>query len=428
MVKKLLACALATVLLAAALPLAAQDQPVVYAVMFYSPSCPHCHKVIDDDLPGIMAEFGDRLQLLLVDVTTPSGRTLALSAYEHYRIDNQHRVVPMLIVNDQVLTGSVEIPQRLPEITRAGLAAGGIAVPAFPGMREVFEAVLAREAETSAAAAEAEGAAPAPAAGAPALAEQSLPERLAADPVANLLAIVVLGGLAASLVVVIAAGLGSLSDGALPAALTGAPARLALALTLGAGVVVGITLVAESAGETLATALSWLMLAGLAAALVMLLANRARAWLIPLVALVGLLDAIYLAYVEITQTEATCGAIGNCNAVQQSAYAHVFGVPVGVIGIVGYGAVMVVWALARAGSPRVTRAAEALLLAMTLAGAAFSAYLTFLEPFVIGATCAWCLISALTMLALLWLTAPAGWRAVRELTHPESEQVLRKAV
>ncbi|MGQ9889101.1 MAG: hypothetical protein ACUVSX_11520, partial [Aggregatilineales bacterium] len=213
MLKKLLACALATVLLAAALPLAAQDQPVVYAVMFYSPSCPHCHKVIDDDLPGIMAEFGDRLQLLLVDVTTPSGRTLALSAYEHYRIDSQHRVVPMLIVNDQVLIGSLEIPQRLPEIARAGLAAGGIAMPAFPGMREVFESVLARQAETSAAVDEAAETPPAPAAGAPARAEQSLPDRLAADPVANLLAIAVLGGLVVSLGAVIVAGLGSLSSG-----------------------------------------------------------------------------------------------------------------------------------------------------------------------------------------------------------------------
>jgi uncharacterized membrane protein len=36
----------------------------------------------------------------------------------------------------------------------------------------------------------------------------------------------------------------------------------------------------------------------------------------------------------------------------------------------------------------------------------FSIYLTFLEPFVIGATCAWCLTSALIMTLLLWAAAP----------------------
>jgi uncharacterized membrane protein len=38
---------------------------------------------------------------------------------------------------------------------------------------------------------------------------------------------------------------------------------------------------------------------------------------------------------------------------------------------------------------------------MAFAGTAFSAWLTFLEPFVIGATCAWCVTSALVMAALL---------------------------
>jgi uncharacterized membrane protein len=41
---------------------------------------------------------------------------------------------------------------------------------------------------------------------------------------------------------------------------------------------------------------------------------------------------------------------------------------------------------------------------MTAFGLAFSIYLTFLEPFVIGATCAWCLTSAIVMTALFWLS------------------------
>lgn len=420
--RKLLALVFVLALLAGALPLAAQDQPVVYAVLFYSPSCPHCHDLIVNDMPGIMAEFGDQLQVLLVDISNQSGSALARSAYEHYSIPQSSWVVPMMIIADQVLIGGNEIPARLPEITRAGLAAGGIAVPSFPGMREVFEIALEREADETTAETGAAVPVTDPAA---ALAERSLAERLAADPVANLLAIIVLGGLAVSLIAVVVAGL---TGGAEPALLTGSTARLAVALTLGVGVVVGVTLVAESAGDTLATLLSWLMLAGLAGALLAALFTRAQAGLIPLVALVGLLDAVYLAYVEVTQTEAACGAVGNCNAVQQSAYAQVFGVPVGVIGIVGYVAILIAWGLTRAGSARVRRAASAALLLMVLAGVVFSIYLTFLEPFVIGATCAWCLISALTMLALLWLVAPAGWQALRESPRSNNEQVLREAV
>jgi uncharacterized membrane protein len=249
-------------------------------------------------------------------------------------------------------------------------------------------------------------------------ADRSLSERLAADPVANALAILVLAGLVIGLIAVVVSGLTGRD-------VPGLRARVAGTLTL--GVVVVITLVAQSAGDTGVTALMWLMLAGLAAALLATLTNRAQGWLIPLVALVGLLDAIYLAYVELAEADAVCGAVGNCNAVQQSAYAQVFGVSIGVIGVVGYVAVLMLWGLTRTGNARVRRGAEAALLLVALAGALFSAYLTFLEPFVIGATCAWCLISALMMLALLWLTAPAGWPALRDIVRPGSTRMVEKA-
>jgi hypothetical protein len=45
---------------------------------------------------------------------------------------------------------------------------------------------------------------------------------------------------------------------------------------------------------------------------------------------------------------------------------------------------------------------------MTLLGTSFSICLTFLDPFVIGATCAWCLAFAAIMTMLPWLTAQAG--------------------
>jgi uncharacterized membrane protein len=44
---------------------------------------------------------------------------------------------------------------------------------------------------------------------------------------------------------------------------------------------------------------------------------------------------------------------------------------------------------------------------MALGGAIFSIYLTFLEPFVIGATCLWCLSSAVIMTAILLILVAA---------------------
>jgi uncharacterized membrane protein len=126
--------------------------------------------------------------------------------------------------------------------------------------------------------------------------------------------------------------------------------------------------------------------------------------LLPVLALLGAGVAAYLTYVETSGATAVCGPVGDCNTVQQSAYANVFGVPVGVLGLVGYGIVLALWALglqARAFAAKARR----LLVVVALAGTAFSVYLTFLEPFVIGATCLWCLSSAVLITAILWLAA-----------------------
>jgi uncharacterized membrane protein len=130
-----------------------------------------------------------------------------------------------------------------------------------------------------------------------------------------------------------------------------------------------------------------------------------REWAIPVLCLIGLVVAGYLAYVEAAQVEAVCGPVGDCNTVQQSEYARLFGVlPIGVLGMIGYAAIIVAWWIERKGRASFKRLAALALVIMTFGGTLFSIYLTFLEPFVIGATCAWCLTSAILMAALLLLT------------------------
>jgi uncharacterized membrane protein len=130
-----------------------------------------------------------------------------------------------------------------------------------------------------------------------------------------------------------------------------------------------------------------------------------REWAIPVLCLIGLAVAGYLTYVEAAQVAAVCGPVGDCNTVQQSEYARLFGrLPIGVLGLIGYVAIIVAWGIERWGRAPLDRLAAFALVIMTFGGMLFSIYLTFLEPFVIGATCAWCLTSAVLMTALLWLT------------------------
>ena len=71
--------------LLAVVPAQAQD-PVVHAVLFYSQTCPHCHKVITEDLPPLVEKYGDQLVIAGIDTHTEEGSQLYQSAIEHFQI------------------------------------------------------------------------------------------------------------------------------------------------------------------------------------------------------------------------------------------------------------------------------------------------------------------------------------------------------
>jgi uncharacterized membrane protein len=135
-------------------------------------------------------------------------------------------------------------------------------------------------------------------------------------------------------------------------------------------------------------------------------------WVVPTLVILGIGVAAYLSFIELTHSEAVCGPVGDCNTVNQSEYAFLFGfLPVGVLGLLGYALILVIWAMGRLGSGSLRGKADLALWGATLLGTIFSIYLTFLEPFLIGATCAWCLTSAVIMTLLLWSAAPLAARA-----------------
>jgi uncharacterized membrane protein len=143
-------------------------------------------------------------------------------------------------------------------------------------------------------------------------------------------------------------------------------------------------------------------------------------FVVPLLSIIGLGASIYLTYVEITHTRALCGPVGDCNAVQSSPYAKLFGVlPIGVVGALGYIAILGMWVWQKFGLGVKDKTAGSIMFGMALFGTLFSIYLTYLEIFIIHAVCIWCLSSAVIITALMLLNLPpiTQWLAIPDDTE-----------
>ena len=137
-----------------------------------------------------------------------------------------------------------------------------------------------------------------------------------------------------------------------------------------------------------------------------------RRMLTALVALVGLFVALYLWLYKAGFIGAlACGA-GSCEAVQLSRWATLMRLPVAGWGVAFYAVVFgVAFALVQdrwAGSRRLALT----LLLLTGWGVVFSAWLTYLELFVIHAICRYCVVSAV-IACVLFVLALWDWRATR---------------
>ena len=116
------------------------------------------------------------------------------------------------------------------------------------------------------------------------------------------------------------------------------------------------------------------------------------------VGLAGLGIAGYLTAVHYAGGEPVCAIAHGCATVQKSRYAELAGVPVALLGLLGYVAILA--ALARDGERGRTAAAF-----LSLVGFGFSAWLTYVEVARLGAICVWCVGSAICMTLLAALSA-----------------------
>ncbi len=131
-----------------------------------------------------------------------------------------------------------------------------------------------------------------------------------------------------------------------------------------------------------------------------------RLWLMRLLALSGLGVSGYLTWTHLTNQAIACGGSQDCDLVQQSAYSAVLGIPVALLGMLTYITLLALLFL----RGRLSEAWDAYIplavFGISLIGVLYSAYLTYLEIYVIHAICRWCVSSAVIMTAIFLLSLP----------------------
>jgi uncharacterized membrane protein len=127
-----------------------------------------------------------------------------------------------------------------------------------------------------------------------------------------------------------------------------------------------------------------------------------RWWVSLGLSLIGLAVSTYLTWIKLTGTVASCGSIGDCESVNSSRYAEIAGVPIALLGALGYVAILALMGL-ELRFPRMAEGARLTVFGVSLIGTLYSAYLSYIEVAVLRAVCPYCVISAIAMTAILVL-------------------------
>jgi uncharacterized membrane protein len=333
----------------------AESRPVVRAIMFWMETCGHCHYILEDVLPPLQEKYGEQFQILLVELVTTTEVDLLYQVAEEYGIPLDQVGVPFLVIGDRVLSGSVQIPTELPVLIEQHLAAGGLDYPDKAAVQATVRQATSAGPEP-----------PAP---------EVVAEPVESQPQESL------------------APAAPVSDG------------FALAIAVMLGMVVAVVYAGRS------------FMRGRHQRGHRRQSKQRSGWqeyLTPVLALLGLGVAGYLAYVETQAVSAICGPVGDCNTVQSSPYARLFGVlHIGVLGVVGYLLILGAWLWKRLRSDRLAMYASLAIFGMAFFGTLFSLYLTYLEPFVIKAVCAWCLSSAVLITLLMLVNVTPAVQAAK---------------
>lgn len=128
--------------------------------------------------------------------------------------------------------------------------------------------------------------------------------------------------------------------------------------------------------------------------------------IIAVLALIGVFISVYLTLHKYGVIGSLVCGTGNCETVQASKWAVFMGIPVPVLGLAGYGALLLIALIGLSPAKVHNRPIPIALFVLATGGLLFSIYLTYLEAFVINAWCRWCIASAVLAL-LIWIASLA---------------------
>lgn len=130
---------------------------------------------------------------------------------------------------------------------------------------------------------------------------------------------------------------------------------------------------------------------------------------------IGLLVSIYMTIYKVTNNESMCIGSGGCSIVNASRYSEINGIPVALVGVLGYLAILAVFYLET--KPGFFQENGTMILfGLTLIGFLFTAWLIFVEVALLKAYCPFCITSQISMSIIFILTV------IRVIKQPLQEE------
>jgi uncharacterized membrane protein len=121
-------------------------------------------------------------------------------------------------------------------------------------------------------------------------------------------------------------------------------------------------------------------------------------------AIIGALDATYLTWIKLSHNETQCApGLGDCFTVNTSRYSELFGIPVAIFGLATYLLIIAILLL-KSRSEFLRENGTMAIFGISLIGVIYSAYLSYLEEYVIHAWCPYCVVSAIMITIIFVLS------------------------
>jgi len=143
--------------------------------------------------------------------------------------------------------------------------------------------------------------------------------------------------------------------------------------------------------------------------------NNILKFVLILLSMLGITDASYLSYSYFSGIPVKCSFFSGCEIVTASKYSEIFGIPISLIGLLYYILlfVIIVWATRK---EEISISGIKNVFLLSFFGFLFSAYLLYLQVFIIQTLCIFCLISA-TVSTLIFVLSGLFYKSLRGNTQ-----------